>query len=376
MIAVDILADDLTGALDAGACFATPDAPLPVRWRASSRGSGARGPGAWDRGAGAFDSETRSVPAEEAARRTVSLLSGLGRGRLAFKKVDSLLRGNTIHEIGACIDTGRFASVVIAPAFPAQGRITRGGQQYSRGRDDEDWLPIGPNLMDASKLWAKPARLLPADETARGSATLVCDCAQERDLASLPRRVAGMTAPLLWCGTAGLARALAGVGVRVRPPPARRILVLVGSDDCVSARQVEALDCGRLLRIAGARAAEATRTMLTDPAATERVVVLRLIRPELEDEGGAGAFAGALGRLLAGVAAPDLFIATGGDTLMAVLAAVGADHAQALGEIEPGIPLAMVKGGAWDACSFVSKAGGFGHSGTLRQIVQDALRKE
>ena len=54
-----------------------------------------------------------------------------------------------------------------------------------------------------------------------------------------------------------------------------------------------------------------------------------------------------------------LFV-TGGETLSVVLKAVGARSLDCLGEIGPGLPMSIVRGGKLDGCSIVSKSGGFG----------------
>ena len=116
MTLVRVVADDLTGALDAAAPLAGLAGPLPVFWDAQAAGGA--------RGSFALDSESRDVPAP------ASWFEALQGADLAYKKIDSLLRGRTVEEIAACLDSDAFASAVIAPAFPAQQRITRGGRQH------------------------------------------------------------------------------------------------------------------------------------------------------------------------------------------------------------------------------------------------------
>ena len=62
---------------------------------------------------------------------------------VSYKKVDSLLRGRTAEEVADCLNSGLFRSAVIAPAFPAQQRITRDGRQLWRRGPDEPWQPVG-----------------------------------------------------------------------------------------------------------------------------------------------------------------------------------------------------------------------------------------
>ena len=124
---VAILADDLTGALDTAAPFAAKDDAVTVAWRKAAIAG---------RGAFAFDTETRRGSAEDATAAVLSCLPRLKDAGIGFKKLDSLMRGNTIEELAACAGSRDFASVVIAPAFPEQGRITRGGRQIAPARGE------------------------------------------------------------------------------------------------------------------------------------------------------------------------------------------------------------------------------------------------
>src|SRR5690606_7439802 len=45
------------------------------------------------------------------------------------KKIDSRIRGQVAIEIAAALEATRAEACCLAPAFPAQGRITRGGWQ-------------------------------------------------------------------------------------------------------------------------------------------------------------------------------------------------------------------------------------------------------
>src|SRR4051794_35204090 len=104
MCHVGILADDLTGALDAAAPFASRAAPVAVIWDE-------RGP---DAAANfAIDSETREVSPTRAAACVTANLTRIGGCDVAFKKIDSLMRGNTVAELIACCAAKGFASVVI-----------------------------------------------------------------------------------------------------------------------------------------------------------------------------------------------------------------------------------------------------------------------
>jgi uncharacterized protein YgbK (DUF1537 family) len=131
MIILRLLADDLTGALDTAAEFIPLTGSVPV-----FRPNGSR----LDLPASAaLDSATReSEPAAAMAQvgRLVHLLEGAD---IAFKKIDSLLRGPTLAEIAACMHAGIWRHCALAPAFPYHGRITRAGHTFARMMDRLRW---------------------------------------------------------------------------------------------------------------------------------------------------------------------------------------------------------------------------------------------
>ena len=124
---------------------------------------------------------------------------------LAFKKIDSCLRGQPAAEIAATIASGRFRTVVVAPAFPAQGRMTRQGRQLIRDGDGlaRHWrrphARIGGGRADGAHGAPEP-----------GGGVFVCDADQDADLGGNCGDSPGLSPPVLWCGSGGLARALAG----------------------------------------------------------------------------------------------------------------------------------------------------------------------
>ena len=60
---------------------------------------------------------------------------------------------------------------------------------------------------------------------------------------------------------------------------------------------------------------------------------------------------------------------TGGETLRDLCGALGASHLEVDGEIEPGVPTSLLRGGAWDGQRIVSKSGAFGDAGFLARLL-------
>lgn len=91
MTSVRLLADDLTGALDAAAEFVSLTGPVEVFWHGAI-------PDDLPANA-ALDSGTREMDAPEATDIVRNLTRHLSGSGIAFKKIDSLLRGPTIAEL-------------------------------------------------------------------------------------------------------------------------------------------------------------------------------------------------------------------------------------------------------------------------------------
>ena len=122
-----VIADDLTGGADTGAAWAAAGLETVVHW--------GRAPFP-DSDILVLSTDNRDAPAEQARQRSAAAAeaaatSGVG---LVYQKIDSTLRGHpaadaltTMVGIGA----GR---MLVAPAFPAQGRTTVDGRQLIDGK--------------------------------------------------------------------------------------------------------------------------------------------------------------------------------------------------------------------------------------------------
>jgi D-threonate/D-erythronate kinase len=361
MTRVRLVADDLTGALDAAAPFAGPDAPLPVLW--SQEAAKER------EGSFALDTESREGNTLGRLEGALPLLSDAG---CALKKIDSLLRGNTLAEIALCLESGRFASTVIAPAFPAQQRITRGGRQLWRKSGDLPWQPVAVDLVQG--LQGLDVRQARDAGVVGGSGGFVCDAESEADLAALVDAAARLAPPTLWVGTAGLARALAGSS---RPLPQRELprplLVIIGSHHPVTLAQVE--------RLAKVRPQAMVRLGLgedPDPPVARIGRLLgeagaaALILPVPDGTGAhiAGpAFDRAFARAAALLPPPAGLIVSGGATLHRLVQVLEARALLCEGEILPGIARSTLEGGRWAGAVVVSKSGGFGSADVLTRLI-------
>jgi uncharacterized protein YgbK (DUF1537 family) len=367
MTSVRALADDLSGALDAGAAFVGMCGPLSVGWRDDF---------APQSDSYVIDNETRhEADPAIVAERTRRHLQSLAGANHAFKKIDSLMRGHTIAEITTCIESRRFASVVVAPAFPQQRRITKSGQQFADLYGNGEWTEAGPNLTDALRTSTAANALVQqvaVDTMARGSGVFVCDATTDAEMKSLPTRVSEVERPILWCGTAGLAHALASGSTAYCALPAGSALVVIGTNHPVSQRQVEAL---------AAMLPQSVRTLDPDLDGREvrqfldnrlrsgKVGVIAANFSAVDDKSARRELTSVFRDVLPRLPIADLVVVTGGESLLLVLDAVGAQSAVVDGEVMPGIARGRVVGGAWDGVVFTSKSGAFGTPSTLVDLL-------
>ena len=324
-----LLADDLTGALDSAAPFVGRFGPIPTYWDETAATAGSL----------ALDGETRDLEPDRARERIAALAPLLAGADISFLKIDSRLRGHPAAEIAMC--AGTFRTVVIAPAFPAQGRVTRQGRQLVR--DAGRRLAAGP-----ARPPGRPRRRGPAGPP-RPARERQGHLVRRRDRRRPRphRRHARPGAPDLWCGTGGLARALAGA----TPPQLvltrqRSVLIVAGTPHSATLAQVE-----RLTPRPGVTLHRLDLAACTSPEAA-RAAHARLIETA------------------ASVEPPGLLIATGGETLLRLCLAVGAQRLDLRGEVAVGVPVSRMVGGRWDGATVISKSGGFGAPDLLADLLE------
>lgn len=385
-----ILADDLSGAADCALGFATTQA---TRVLLDAEALDTRAP------VTALDLDSRRLDARAAAGRHAGLLGHPAlAGAALYKKIDSTLRGNVAAEVAALAPRGL---ALVAPAYPALGRTTRGGVQYLDGVpvDQTDvWLneeltgsadlvaQLGAQGISCARLdlttLRQPVALAAALRRAldSGLPALVCDAERQSDLAALARASAPLVQQLFWVGSAGLAEALPGaLGLTGTSAPRPRgdgpVLTVVGSMSRHSQAQAEYLVNGsqqHWQRLAPAWLLEpqwaAERTTLAATLA-QRLASGEDILVSLDQQARNPSQAMALSQALAELLQPALhevaaLMATGGETARALLAQAGITALDLHGALAPGVALASTR---WHgrALRVVTKAGGFGQPDTL-----------
>lgn len=358
MTSVRMLADDLTGALDTAAEFVGLCGPFDVVWTDAPAIPAAQSL--------AIDSGTRERAKAESVEIVGRLAPLLQGGTIAYKKVDSLLRGAWTAELGACLKSGHWASCVVAPAFDYQGRRTAGGQQFARTQNG-DWHRVGDNLLDQLKQDGIEAQLANADTLSQGGVQ-VFDAESDLCLDRVVEMARRMPGPVLWCGSGGLAGALARNHGAAAPSELKRpVLGLFGSDQSATAAQLAACGDATIALAEGEGVARVRRKLADDS-----VALVKFALPDgLSRAEAAHRIARELAALAATLGPPGTLIVAGGETLKAVCVALGAQALEVTGRIVPGLPRSVLQGGRWAGVDIISKSGAFGPSELWRDLLRD-----
>jgi len=376
-----IIADDLTGAVDAAAAFAdrgftTAVVLDPRRLRAGAAE------------VVALCTHSRHDSPDAAARKVRRACDQLRRGgyTLLYKKLDSTAQGNIVAEVEAARDAGGFAKALVCPAHPAQGRRVHGAVLHLRGAGT---VHLGERFraqgLLASGVIAAPhsvAKIARAFE--REHRFLLAHATSERDLERLVLAALQSKHRVLLAGSAAMAGVLAKQMASRNPvakkfqvsnfsflprrsaaktghPSAKGALVIAGSNNPVTKRQLEKL-VGRtqaavfvLDRFTGIDATAAL-------ASGRNVVILapvhrqpdRMILRQLS----------ALSPLFRARLVGSLVL-TGGDTAALVCRCLRPRAFTIGGEIVPGLAWGRLVGGLAGGVAVCTKPGGFGADQSL-----------
>lgn len=329
---VRILADDLTGACDSAAPFAACGFGVRV-WLGPT--------GKAEEPVQAFNTASRGLLPRLAADAVTRAAVGIARGQrtLWFKKVDSAGRGAIAAELRATHEALGTRAILFAPSFPEAGRTVSGGVlrvEDAAGLRTVDLMELfAPEF---SRVDCVAAAWQVADTLEGGGLLLVCDATTPDELENL----AAIDEPgLLYAGSAGLAKALAGPGAETpmaRVPQVKTAMTVCGTPH--RATQIQMAHLGEALP-------EHPRLQVKAEAGDAALIVEEFQRHD-----------------------PEAMILTGGDTALLALTALGADSITLRGELAAGIPWGFVRGGMADGRIVVTKSGGFGDTTSLTRLVR------
>ncbi|MGK9175310.1 four-carbon acid sugar kinase family protein [Yokenella regensburgei] len=393
---VVILADDFTGANDAGVSLAQVGIQVEVVLDESDVSNAQ---------ARIFNTDSRALPASVAAKRVAVLTEKLlrpGKPAWLVKKIDSTLRGNPGAEVAAMQRAAGVAAVIIAPAFPAAGRVTRNGHCYvnnvlltetefaSDPKTPITSADVGA-LFSGPRLYAQPDDL-PAileSATAEKPVTVIVDAQSDADLDAVVLHAMRASVRPLLVGSAGICDALSR---RLAPATQKRVLAIVGSMSEIAQQQIAAvvahprlvhlfIDINPLFstptvdyRAAIVAALKAGKHCLVhtcpDEQARHQVAALceRWGVSRVECGERICAFLGQLTREVLAETQPDALYLSGGDVAIAVARRLGAKGFRIQGRVAGCVPWGYFSGCEWQR-PVMTKAGGFGDEATLHEVL-------
>ncbi len=264
-----VVADDYTGAMDTGQRFAANGRSVRVVLSGPDS-SGLERRDSSDPDVLVVDANTRAADSETAGDTVSRLLSDAPS--LVYKKVDSTLRGNVVSEVDAALAALGADLAVVAPAFPATGRVTVNDRllvdgvsladagygvqsstlesRFATSQYDCESLPIDTVVSGRDAIRSA------LESTLGGEPTLVtCDAIHERHLESIGAAAQSLEATVLFVGSGGLASALSvpGMDTMAAPAvdrPAGDVLGVVGSINDRTLEQLAAVPDNRVVRLA------------------------------------------------------------------------------------------------------------------------------
>lgn len=387
-----IVADDLTGALDATAPFAARGADARVVISLAALDDVLTSwDGVWP-DVIAVNTESRHLGAAEAAERVADATQRLARAAPAawLKKIDSTLRGQVVAECIAMREaTG--LPILLAPAVPAQGRVVREAEVWVDGvrlaesayQGDVRSSPLGGPLDCAfHEGGVKLARYAGGDAALfKGHGDVVADADSDLALARLYDAALGAGIPRLMVGAAGLATAMAqrcfGTlrGSHRSLSSVSAVLYVVGSRSPRAAEQLARLRC----ELPSLPAIEALNPPCAMPNVDAALLVPRLMPSSgssralgdsemVEAEEVAWAMAEGVAQILEfwPHGRETLLFLTGGDIAMATLIRLGVTSINVEAEWAPGVALGCLDGDP--SRRVMTKAGGFGAPDLLQRL--------
>ncbi|MDU5782688.1 MAG: four-carbon acid sugar kinase family protein [Pantoea sp.] len=248
-----VIADDFTGANDAGSGLAQAGARVHVLFSSETPLDSAAAD-VW-----VISTDSRAVSAAEAEARTEAVVrqhqAFIARGWL-FKKIDSTLRGNIGAEVRAALAASGKKRALIVPAVPRLGRVTRRGEVQVNGvplteteyASDPKTPVISARVLtqmgiagveiDLAALRSDRFAALLAEQ----QGAVVIDAESESDIALILAAAAQLEETPLLVGAAGLSDALGAQLAARHPAP---VLAVIGSMSASAQQQIARLAAQR-----------------------------------------------------------------------------------------------------------------------------------
>lgn len=409
-----ILADDLTGAADCAIAYCRRGTEATVGW-------GTTFPSKENRTQiFSFNTDGRELPSKDSAALQEKCLENLwSEGVFLFCKIDSTLRGQPAAIIAQTAQflkkkTGRGIGV-LAPAFPATGRITKGGKIIVNGvplESTELWqrdhtyptsdmkqiiedagltaFVIGLDKLRSSE--EALSQYIAELENSADYPVFIFDAETEEDLQRIASVFSRADASHFFIGSAGLAHAFAA-RCALAPRDAQTavrmdggVMIVVGSlanasrcaaKELLSTRDIKHFPISPELLLSGGAELDEIANNISQTLQNSGDILVEITMGENIDMSMGSQLAKNLSNVLKNVA-PHLagFAATGGETASFLMDSFGINGIELSDEIEAGVSLGLTRGET--KVPVATKAGAFGDENSLVRIFDrlTLIRKE
>lgn len=414
---VNVIADDLTGALDTGVQFRKYGLSVQIYLSENSLFENTVCKN--DAAVRVFNTESRDGSSLTAKKKIKQIFRNhhFQNNCLFYKKIDSTLRGNIGFELETLMNEVESNLCFFAPAYPDQNRTTLNGihrvdgikvgdTEYSSEMKfaDSTLTSLIETQTNRKTDHVKLETIRKGSKTLRehienlvrnGVKIISFDAVRNEDLFEIVQVSQGVK---VLCGSAGLA---SQIPIGLRLVDTKPVLTVSGSPRTITLKQIEALvnqtdtkslclSTLKILQKTEARAEEIKRIALT---AVESLV--EGCDVVISSISGPNSFKSTidLGKKL-GLSANDVrtvvsetlslivseilsqaeisgLILTGGDTAMAIYDEIGVNRVELIEEFLPGIPLLKIPTGLMS----ITKAGGFGAENTIIKAVNFLKRR-
>ncbi|MEI8190278.1 MAG: four-carbon acid sugar kinase family protein [candidate division NC10 bacterium] len=355
-----VLSDDLTGACDVAGYFVPAAGPVRICVKPASFDES-------DAGLSVVNLQSRRLSQEESCITSERAAGQLADRRVVFQKIDTAFRGPVGAGLKGLVRALGPRRILVAPAIPRIGRVTRGGLQYIAG------VPIHETEFARDPSW--PIHSADVRENIRRSGSIDCEICDAETLEDLMRVVdEALRAPqVLLVGSLGLAEALASrmercVSVRSAPSRADWVLIVSGSQYQRSHVQLTAAAHERKVPIVDVHP---TQPLAWPPDPTGALIV-RLAPAQLPP---GHAEAAVLERLTAVVASqirqrpPEGLAIIGGETAFNLLGRIGVTQLWIHGVFADVVSYGTIQGGILDGRPCMLKGGSVGPDDVVIQML-------
>lgn len=392
-----MLADDVTGACDAGVQFALRGVATRVYLDLPQEPTALPG-------VSVLVTHSRSDTPVEAACKVEEACDWIAASgaKLCYKKIDSTLKGNVGRELEAVRNKFTDRLILVSPSFPGMERTLLDGWLQTRSSEAIQSIHFPSLLADqGARMWAHISRcsgggasgaLLERirEAAAAGSRVIVIDAVSESDLRAIAEAAIQILPQPLLVGSAGLAalwsellltaKNISSVGAippaslappafadSAKAPAAGPVVFCIGTANPVT--------CQQLQRLANTQRVHTLNWQEDDPNRAHEVLaqgwhlVIPLPRESVNPRD--------LRRLFSAILEtphPRGLLCSGGDTAKLVCTSLGVQAIQLGGEILPGLPWGTMIGhtmigGTAQSLPISTKAGGFGNPDALCDVV-------